>query len=578
MQRLVLGSRACTYARSRLVTTSASPWSPRTARASCATGGRALSGGTSSSSPSATPRRSDARRAFPPTLGGGQARLSSQAKGSFGRDFEAHVLAMESCSRCQRWDVTLTLLHMRHRLSRDWSADHEDAALADAEAWTGSGQMVVFLASHIDCERRLFQLQQCLESITGQAPAKPLAVLASVSAADADLLVRAMGALEAFNSSSPEVYVHVLPQQSRRSQFSHFAALVPLVQQLPQLLREALAPSRARLELAETCIVDDVWLLFTDDDDIWHPCRTLVFEQATRRQCGGQARRARVPVAVPLYAMNTGDASACNSHGDVDAMMMAGSAGIITYKPEEASQRSFLEFWLHAVPARVFLDFVACTPSATLDHPLCDVRFSTFVRDHAHGPTAYFTPPLETGVWMYFHRQHEEQATHGLRTAATVSAADAALAAGLRSRLQEAEAEAEAAGGPGPASRGRGEMHVAQMVAEIRRDVEMLVLYGSLEREVVVEAALRRQDLVGTPTAAVWAEVAAELASAAAPALAPPPAPYLSAASAAPFGSKQAFEAEADAALAEAHLSLVAPSHMAARWVPGWGDVRVPVP
>ncbi|CAK0845513.1 unnamed protein product, partial [Prorocentrum cordatum] len=110
---------------------------------------------------------------------------------------------------------------------------------------------------------------------------------------------------------------------------------------------------------------------------------------------------------------------------------------------------------------------------------------------------------------MYFHRQHAAQATQGLRSAAPVHEADLEVAARLRERLHT----------PGPARQAAdaaGDL-VAQFVAEIRRDVEMLVLYGQVAVGDIVEASLRRHGLLGTPDAHVWEGVAAEIAAEAPP-------------------------------------------------------------
>merc|ERR1719443_1793713 len=194
--------------------------------------------------------------------------------------------------------------------------------------------------------------------------------------------------------------------------------------------------------------------------------------------------------------------------------MRDGRAGILGYPAKEAQERSFLEYWLYSAPARVLLDFIACTPPTTLAHGVCDVRFSTFIRDHAGAPTAYYYSPTPRLFWMYYHRQHDAQLTKQLRSEAPVIDRDRRTAATLWQ--SGALAAAEDVEGPD------AEDLVAARVAEIRRDVEMLVLYGLVAVEDLVGATLRRQELLDHPDAQAWADLAVQLANEAIPHLAPP--------------------------------------------------------
>merc|ERR1719388_563629 len=109
-------------------------------------------------------------------------------------------------------------------------------------------------------------------------------------------------------------------------------------------------------------------------------------------------------------------------------MIQNGKCGTLSYTPEEARDRSFLEYWLHAVPLTVFLDFLDRTSPAVLSHSLCDVRFATFIRDHAGIPTSIYLPPMPHLFWMYFHRQHEGQVIRDLQSAAKVATEDSMAA------------------------------------------------------------------------------------------------------------------------------------------------------
>lgn len=374
--------------------------------------------------------------------------------------------------------------------------------------------LVALLACHTTSGVRLAQVRQCLASIAAQAGKPPLALLASISAESLELLEQVRAEFDRFQVAiAGRVLVRAHFHARRRHQFQHFEALAEPLRQLARELVQGSSLNNTAVDANMDDWVDEegvdaFWLLFTDDDDIWHPCRTLIFRRVIADTLSA-SKVQHAPVAVPVYAMNTASVAECADSADVDELMRSGRAGILSYSPEEARQRSFLEYWLHAVPARVFLDFLVCTPPATLAHGLCDIRFATFIRDHAGFPTALFTPPMPHVFWMYFHRQHDSQVTRDLKSAASVTLEDVQLADSLRKSLS------------GCASMGTGDP-VAQLVAEIRRDVEAMVLYGRVPPEDIVEASLRRHSLHGTPDAPAWARLAHSLAAQAIPVLAPP--------------------------------------------------------
>ena len=129
-----------------------------------------------------------------------------------------------------------------------------------SSALDGSQCLGVLLASHISSRLRLQYLQWCLASIAAQS--RPPDVLILSWYAHGDLAEAALAMLE---SVRLPCRVCFLRQRAQRSQYGH--------------LREALAAfSELRLAPAECS-----WLMFSDDDDLWHPRRAHLTRLACTR-------------------------------------------------------------------------------------------------------------------------------------------------------------------------------------------------------------------------------------------------------------------------------------------------------
>lgn len=113
--------------------------------------------------------------------------------------------------------------------------------------------IVALMASHVACRKRLGMMQECLESWRIQEGERPRMVVLVSTAPELAAEVVALlldyraktGALE-FRYSS-----------ERRSQFEHYK-------------------DYCELQRSQTA---DQWVMFTDDDDLWHPHRGLIYRQ-----------------------------------------------------------------------------------------------------------------------------------------------------------------------------------------------------------------------------------------------------------------------------------------------------------
>merc|ERR1719324_1644049 len=114
------------------------------------------------------------------------------------------------------------------------------------------------MASHIDSEIRLRHLRTCLKSVEHQV-ALPRAMFVGISASEdryADVRCLLGRVFENIEARGCEVQVRL--SSVRLTQFQHYRALLPK-------MRGADGASS--------------WVLFTDDDDLWHPRRVQTYAE-----------------------------------------------------------------------------------------------------------------------------------------------------------------------------------------------------------------------------------------------------------------------------------------------------------
>ena len=115
-------------------------------------------------------------------------------------------------------------------------------------------RVVVFLASHIDTAERAAALQQCLRSIQGQTTYATLHI--SWSASTPELADGVAALLEELLTAAERA--NCFRHDAALSQFEHLRFLQTTAdEQAKRALQGAALPT--------------TWILFTDDDDVWHP-------------------------------------------------------------------------------------------------------------------------------------------------------------------------------------------------------------------------------------------------------------------------------------------------------------------
>ena len=130
------------------------------------------------------------------------------------------------------------------------------------------------------------------------------------------------------------------------------------------------------------------------------------------------------------------DVAGITTAAGVDELLRNRTAGIKKWNTDPASLHPY---WMHAVPLRVFFDFILCTPPQALLHESCDFRLTNFLRDHTSLPLVFIESSFWDIFWMYFHRQHHEGrvCASSLWVEANVDEQDAENAKRVRDSLRQ---------------------------------------------------------------------------------------------------------------------------------------------
>lgn len=186
------------------------------------------------------------------------------------------------------------------------------------------------MAIHIASSPKLDGLRACVQSIVAQSWAakhtsSSLCLLISISAASVQLLTSARQLLREL------VPDHVvLEQPTAFSQFEHYAALARWV-------AEHCGSAASRRQL---------WVGFSDDDDVWHPMRLETFHRGVVQVAGDAAVTS---LRFPWFAVRSDDAPAACEHvctaEAVDAMLRRGQARLWNTDAVRAVVRARSNTW-----------------------------------------------------------------------------------------------------------------------------------------------------------------------------------------------------------------------------------------
>ena len=279
----------------------------------------------------------------------------------------------------------------------DWR-HHLDAIHSSSPPPPPPPLIACFIASHVSTASRLASLRRLLASIDAQLPSPPRVHL-SWSCGDESLR-------EHIRQSLQYSWLSPIEQPTPHSQFEH-------LQKLANACAESSPPA---------------WIFFSDDDDLWSPHRTQIFAAECQSAppslravlCRRKARPAPVGarpmlpsgVAPPRIDPNA-TLDAPEDATDVDALLATGRAVLCdTEKAKlvslagEGGAGSFdrAEYFDFALRFAALRAFVSLAPPALLKHKLCDLGFTSWLRDVC--PPRSFLPSGSAATeWVYWYGQ-----------------------------------------------------------------------------------------------------------------------------------------------------------------------------
>jgi len=276
--------------------------------------------------------------------------------------------------------------------------------------------IVALMAVHISTSGRLLRFQHVLRSIEQQSLPWPTEELEFVlgmswSTVSPELEESVQNALDAFSAAREGKTTVIVRQKERHSQFQHFAAALAAIERRLSERRAGASSS-------------SIWLIFGDDDDLWHSKRVAEYVQAIRRHSILDA----VAVFATTTRVNMGqeklsDEDVPKTEEEVDNFIAIGRGKRTDL--EEPSREWFKRLraagdnaatvpyqddlgmeYFHLCPRlRVVQEFFATTSKNILAHRYCDLRFAEYLLSyprfgHEFGlEVSWFEPTC----WMYFY-------------------------------------------------------------------------------------------------------------------------------------------------------------------------------
>lgn len=265
---------------------------------------------------------------------------------------------------------------------------------------------VCFIASHVDSERRAEAIKSLLSSARVQIGGTPLIAVSWSAALELRQRVRALFAAQ----SSSGLPLIQLEQPYKTSQFEHLRALT------------------------SSCLPPPVWVLFSDDDDLWSEQRCELYRQ--------QARLALQAVAPPGALVcrrkchrcerSTARASTPRNANDVRALIASSQARLTDCRMADqvghggaAAGHNMTEYFDVAVRFGVLQSFFARVPRCVTRHRLCDLAFCSLVVREAR--PQHFMPASDDFVYYYSRYDQQTSASTVTPTAADAEMAQAAF-------------------------------------------------------------------------------------------------------------------------------------------------------
>jgi hypothetical protein len=244
----------------------------------------------------------------------------------------------------------------------------------------------VFCPCHTGGNRRHEQFRQCGRSLLHQHG--QCRIFVGVSGQDETMRQKAMDTLRTAATMPKECSVHqqwfVVEETNKpasKSQFQHFESLLPISM--------ALNPH--------------AWLMFLDNDDMYHPMRIHWFQEKAK-QCKDD------PTVDGFYSggkLLIDDNKLREKWGDETVpqleLFLDGDSSLdgivdVAADEEENHEKDVTEYFDFCIRSTVLKRFLSLTPGGILSHVFCDVRFTECV-----GRLVLLTCPHPNQEWLLMH-------------------------------------------------------------------------------------------------------------------------------------------------------------------------------
>lgn len=194
--------------------------------------------------------------------------------------------------------------------------------------------------------------------------------------------------VEAVAASAPHLYpgLSISLSQQPLSQGQHYQRLV---EQLQQQGHDG----------------EQTWLLLTDDDDLWHPQRSMMYAGALRA-ASHSADRDRVLAVVIPHHIDADAAHEAVSPMCVDLLVRKAAAVRSLVTPGEECMGSG-EAWCYSMRLGTLAQFLAAADPCIVSHVYWDLCFVKFLRSGNRCMVAELQPALADECCMYFYRRDE---------------------------------------------------------------------------------------------------------------------------------------------------------------------------
>lgn len=150
------------------------------------------------------------------------------------------------------------------------------------------------------------------------------------------------------------------------------------------------------------------WVLLTDDDDIWHPRRTLTYATTLWQLRSGHSNYTLGEV-LSLCSSQYIDAvqdHSVTSAFRVDTLLQAGSAPLTNLLQHGVQRAESGEAWCHSMRLCTLAQYFAKIDSCIVSHPFWDLCLVKFLRFQTTYRTCFLTG-LPEDNWMYYYRRDE---------------------------------------------------------------------------------------------------------------------------------------------------------------------------